>query len=229
MITFGKHAFKGLDTALSGLHDRLQMMGGHIEKMMGIISEALDTPDSKFIEAKAIDREINEAEVQINTAVEEAISKFGPMGEELRFIIASIKVASLLERIADHMKNCVKRLPKINQPLDPAIRSGISQMLGEVRTIVPQSLGLMTDYDPEVVEAIHKQGDQAEAAYKRLLAHLHNTQGGALGAADNTHILMVAKNLERVADMAIDIAKICYFIHTDAKFDKSTAGEGEPS
>jgi phosphate uptake regulator len=64
-----------------------------------------------------------------------------------------------------------------------------------------------------------KHGAQVQASYKNILIRLHGQVTTA--ASDATHILLVAKNLEQTADMAIEIMKIGHYVNFGTKYEKN--------
>ena len=83
--------------------------------------------------------------------------------------------------------------------------------------MLPLALAQVLDYTPEATDALLKHGAIVQQAYRTILIQLHEHQSSA---DDETHILLVAKNLEQIADMAIEIMKTSHFIHFATKFDK---------
>lgn len=222
MLEFEKHAFKGLDQSLKQLHTLLLSMGDSIGKLTEIVQNELENSANQFSDAKAIDKTINDAEGQIDACVSEIISKFNPFGDDLRFVITTIKIASLLERIADLSKNCVKRLPRVAHPLPADIKNGLAEVLVHIREMMPQSLALITRYTTNDAESVMAQAEKAEASYKKVLLNVHRTLEKASDIpADSTHLLLIGKNLERVADIIVDIVKLCHFIHNGKRYEKA--------
>lgn len=219
MITFENHAFRGLDDSLKQLFALQISMSTEIDQLARLLPRGLDVADPEtFHTAKAIDKKINEAEMATDKLVAEIINKFTPMGEELRFVLASVKTAGTLERAADKLKNCIKRLAKVNHPLDPSLHAEISRAITAVRAMLPKALNQMIDYQDDIAQQVLKHGSEVQDSYKRALIHLH-TQGPA-AVTDSTHLLLVSKNLEQAADMAIEIMKIGHYVTFGTKYEK---------
>ena len=219
MISFENHAFKGLDESLKRLFAMQISMVTEVEQLIGLLPRGLEVADPEsFANAKAIDKHINEAELEADKLVAEIINKFTPMGEELRFVLASVKTAGTLERIADKIKNCIKRLNKVNHPLDALVRTELEKAIGAVRAALPKALNQVLDYQHDMVQQILFHGAEAQESYKRILIHLHS-QGGAV-PSDATHILLVAKNLDQAADMAVEVMKIGHYVNFGTKYEK---------
>ncbi len=219
MISFENHAFKGLDDSLKRLFALQISMTTEIEQLVALLPRGLEVADPEsFATAKIIDKHINESELAADKLVAEIINKFTPMGEELRFVLASVKTAGTLERIADKVKNCIKRLAKVNHPLEALVREELSRGIDSLRAVLPKALQQLIDYQHDMTQQILFHGAQMQEAYKRILIHLHS-QGGAV-PSDATHILLVAKNLDQAVDMAIEIMKIGHYVNFGTKYEK---------
>jgi phosphate uptake regulator len=217
MIHFDNHVFKGLDDSLRQLFSLLGAMGGALQDLIDILPHMLNEADeSAVVRAKAIDLSINDREVEADQLVAATIGKYSAIGEDLRFIIGSIKIAGLLEAQADKIKNCIKRLASTAHPLDKTVHQELSAAIKAVRSMVPLSLEQVVNYTPEMTRQMLDAGSVVQRSYRQTLIHLHQQSSGE----DQTRVLLVAKNLDQAADMAIDIMKVGFFIHTGEKFRK---------
>lgn len=222
MIRFDNHAFKGLDDSLQQLFSMLMSMGDSTQQLIALLPPALDSADEHtFGQAKAIDKTVNATEMQVDSAVAAIINKFTIAGEDLRFVLAAIKIAATLERSADKAKNCAKRLSRIQHPLDAAIRGELHTAITALAAMMPLALGQVLEYDPGATQQLLAHGAAVQQAYRSILLRLHTHQSTA---DDETHILLVAKNLEQAADMAVEIMKISHMVHFAAKYDKHANG-----
>jgi phosphate transport system protein len=221
MIRFDNHAFKGLDDSLKQLLELIHAMGAGVEELMGMLPTALESADADtFAAAKAVDKTINSAEMQVDATVAGMINKFTLIGEDLRFALACIKIAGTLERMADKIKNCTKRLSRVVHPLEEVVKGELTTAVAAARAMVPLTLGQVMDYTPEVSQKLLEHGATVQRAYRTILIGLH---AHTRSADDETHILLVAKNLEQAADMAIEIMKVCHFVHTGTKYEKNAS------
>jgi phosphate transport system protein len=127
MIRFDNHAFKGLDESLEQLYAMLTRMGDGTQQLIALLANALEGANEQtFSEAKAIDKTVNDAELQVDSAVAAIINKFTVAGEDLRFVLAAVKLSATLERAADKVKNCTKRLSRVAHPIDATIRAELA-------------------------------------------------------------------------------------------------------
>jgi phosphate uptake regulator len=218
MIQLSNHAFKGLDGALQQLHALLYDMGNGSEQLLRLLPEALAVADAQwFVRAKEIDKTVNETELKVDALVASIINKYSVMGEELRFALAAVKIAGTLERTADKLKNCIKRLGKVGHPMGAEVKRELASATQALAQMVPLSLAQILEYSPERTEQLLTHGAVVQQSYRAILLHLHAHQSSA---DDETHLLLVAKNLDQAADMAIEIMKTCHFLHFNTKFDK---------
>lgn len=221
MIRFDNHAFKGLDDSLRQLFSILTSMGEGTQEMIALLRPALEVADPEFFHrAKEIDKTVNNAELQVDAAVGSIINKFTVMGEDLRFTLAAVKISGTLERAADKVKNCAKRLSRVTHPLDEFVRKELATAIDALAAMLPLALGQVLEYTTEATDALLKHGATVQQSYRAILLHLHAHHSSA---DDETHILLIAKNLEQTADMAVEVMKISHFIHFATKFDKRAA------
>ena len=219
MISFEKHAFKGLDNDLSSVHTAIQQMAALVSDQLTMLDVALNKGLEDNSDAKLIDRKINALETEIEALVASILSKYTLIGDELRFAMTMLKLSGALERMGDMAKNCVKRVVKLVKPVQPnfiqetkALKTLIDQMLSS-------SISLITDYDESKAKALLAQEDEADLIYKKIQLILQQDLGNSARLLETTHMLFIIKNLERMADLTLEIVKLCYYIHHGAKFE----------
>lgn len=221
MIRFDNHAFKGLDEAFKQLFGQLKAMSEGAEQLLALLPEAIACADeSTFLRAKDIDKTVNDSEIAVDAAVAAIINKFTVISEDLRFTLGAVKISGALERASDKIKNCVKRLSRVRHPIEPPVKAELTTACEALTNMVPLALAQVLDYSPEVTEKLLGLGAVVQKSYRSILIHLHahNAQ-----ADDETHLLLVAKNLEQSADMLIEVLKVSHYIHFATKFDKRAA------
>lgn len=218
MIRFDNHAFRGLDEAFKQLFAQLTAMSDGAEALMALLPGALERADeAAFLRAKDIDKTINDAELAVDSAVAAIINKFTVMGEDLRFTLGAVKISGAIERAADKIKNCVKRLSRVHHPIEAAVRTELATATDALKAMLPLAMAQVLDYAPEVTEKLLAHGAVVQKSYRAILIHLH---AHTADADDETHLMLVAKNLEQAADMIVEVLKVAYYIHHATKFDK---------
>lgn len=218
MIRFDNHAFKGLDEALTRLFALLQSMGEAIGQLATLLPEGLEVADPQaFQRAKEIDKTINEAEQSADALVAEIINKYTVIGEDLRFTLGAIKVAGTLERVADKLKNCIKRLGRVHHPMDATLKTELRKAMRALQAMIPLALTQLLDYQAETTQQLLAHGAAVQESYRAVLLKVH---GQGVPTDDVAHLLLVAKNIEQASDMAVEIMKISHMIHFATKYDK---------
>jgi phosphate uptake regulator len=216
MIQFDNHAFKGVDEGLKKLADVQQHMGESILALLALFESSLDSTNLQaFVDAKVIDKTINTDEQLVNATVANMINKFTLVGEELRYTLGSIKTAAALERGADKIKNAIKWLARANYPLNSTMQQSLAEASAALTAMIPLALRQLVDFYPDAAEELLAEADRVQRAYRTILV--------LNSAADSeAPLLLVAKNLEQTADMAVEIMKICHFVHEGSKYEKSS-------
>jgi len=220
VISFEKHAFKGLDSDLSSIYAMIQQMAALVSDQLGMLDAALTKGLQDNSDAKSIDKKINGLELDIEAHVSGILSKYTLIGDELRFTMTMLKLSSTLERMGDMAKNCVKRVVKLIKPVQPAFVSEAHALKNLVDKMLSTSMELIQAYDADKAAALLTQEDEADGLYKKIQLLLQQDMGDSARLLESTHMLFIIKNLERMADLTLEIVKLCYYIHHGAKFEK---------
>ncbi|MEJ0010209.1 MAG: hypothetical protein WDN72_06670 [Alphaproteobacteria bacterium] len=104
------------------------------------------------------------------------------------------------------------------------VKAELAAAVAAVTAMLPLIESQILDYTPERAIALLAHGAAVQKSYRQILLHLHQHRPAQAG--DDQHILLVAKNLEQTADMAVEIMKICHFIHFGTKYEKAKEAQG---
>ncbi len=222
MIKFENHAFKGLDTEFNNLYGMIQQMAGMVSEQLRLFDEALSEQIRDNADAKQLDKKINALEIEIENAVAAILSRYTLIGDELRFTVTMLKLSSTLERMGDMAKNCVKRTVRLVRPVQPAFVSEAHSLKKLIDTMLMSSMSLVQEYDETKAVALLAQEDEADGLYKKTQLLLQQDLGDHAQLVESTHMLFIIKNLERMADLALEIVKLCHYIHLGSKFERPT-------
>lgn len=223
-MRFDNHAFQGFDAALIQLLETEQSMGQLIDAMIGLLGQGIkDRNPEHHVVAKGIDKDVNDSEAAAERLALDIIAKYSAAGDELRFVIGSIKITGTLERIADKVKNCIKRAGRVSQPQEDYVLVDMIEEIEAVREMVPLALSQLKEFNDERARDLLNHGATVQHSYRQTIVKLNQQRNNEQDAADDTHLLLIAKNLEQAADMAVEIMKICHHIHFGTKFDKASA------
>ena len=210
------HTVKAFDEDITKLRGLISEMGGLAELSIQEALDALVKGDEEL--AKGVierDRKIDELENAVDRLTVRVIALRAPMADDLREIIAAIKIAGVTERIGDYAKNIAKRVGRIEgkshfEPLTllPAMGEIAAEMVHDVLTAYAAR-------DPAMAAEVIERDDKVDAFYDSIFRNLvsHMVENPAtIGTA--AQMLFIARNLERIGDHATNIAEMVYYSAT---------------
>ncbi len=196
------------------LQIRLLEMGGLVEAAIHASVGALTARDEN--QAQTVLRNearINQLEMQIDRLALDLLAGPQAKGDNLRFLTSAIKINSDLERMGDLAVNIVERaISLIHQPpVKPLI--DIPQMAKLAESMVRRSLDAFVRRDPEMAHSVLLSDDAVDdlrdGIYRELVQFMHDDPATISRALD---LIFVARNLERIADHATNIAEDVVFL-----------------
>ena len=210
------HTVKAFDEDIIRLRGLVSEMGGLAEVAIGEAMDALVKGSHSLAEAViARDKRIDALEQQIDQLTVRTIALRAPMADDLREIIASLKIAGMIERIGDYAKNIAKRANGIKEraqfePLTllPAMAEIAGEMVREVLTAYAARDAVAA---VSVIERDAKVDAFYDSIFRNLVSHMMETPATISSAAE---LLFVARSLERIGDHATNIAEMVYFAAT---------------
>ena len=214
MATTG-HTVKAFDEELDHLRATVSEMGGLAEAAIRDAMEALVRRDSAAAgEVVERDRRIDTLEAEIERQAVQIIALRAPMADDLREVIAALKIASMVERIGDYAKNIAKRVPQVEdskiRPL--SLLPEMARIAGEmVHNVLDAFAARDAAKAQQVCERDAAVDDFYNSIFRALLTHMMENPHNITPA---THLLFVARNLERIGDHATNVAEMVYFAAT---------------
>jgi len=208
-----KHIVSSYAQELERLDNLILEMGGRVEAQLSAAMEAIVQRNSE--KAKLVieaDVEIDRLESQINELTINLLALRQPMASDLRRIVSAIKIAGDLERFGDYSKNMAKRTLVINSA--PAIRPvfGIARMSERVQGMLDNVLEAHVNGDVEKAKRVWSSDEEVDDAYnslfRELLTYMMEDPRNITVA---THLLFVAKNIERMGDLVTNIAETIHY------------------
>ncbi|WP_310476428.1 phosphate signaling complex protein PhoU [Sandarakinorhabdus sp.] len=213
MAEFAAHTVKSFDEDIAQLRAVITRMGGLCETQ---IAQSVDALMSRNAEAaQAIidnDKRLDALEAEAEALAVRIIALRAPLADDLREIVAALKIAGVLERIGDYAKNIAKRstVVALSQPVAPAVI--IPEMARVVVEIIRDTLDAFVDRDPVKALALLQRDQQVDEYYNSLFrALLTFMMENPHYITPSTHLLFVAKNLERIGDHATSVAEMVYY------------------
>ncbi|MEC9346534.1 MAG: phosphate signaling complex protein PhoU [Pseudomonadota bacterium] len=215
------HIMSAYEDELTRLNNLVLEMGGRVESQLSAAMDALIKRDSVAAERLiAYDREVDQLEEQINDLAVRMLALRQPVASDLRTIVAVLKIAGDLERMGDYAKNISKRTLVINQA--PPIRAvgSLPRMTDRVQVMLDSALTAFVKHDADAAEVIWKQDEAVDESYnslfRELLTYMMEDPRNITAA---THLLFIAKNIERLGDLVTNIAETIHFIASGERME----------
>lgn len=208
-------------TRLEALRRKLILMSGEVEKQIRAAIEAHTAGSlEKARQVIANDEEIDRLENQIEEETIQLLALEQPVAIDLRFLVAVLKINNDLERIGDHAVNIAESAERLagKPPFAPAIE--IPAMSEMVQGMLRQSLDAFIARDAALAKQVIRKDDlldaKNEGVIRQLLTYMAETPSLISHCLE---LISVSKNLERVGDLATNIAEDTIFI-AEAKLVK---------
>ncbi len=209
------HTIKAFDDELRQLRANISQMGGLAEAAIRESMQALTQRNNEAAaEIVARDAQIDALEAEVERSVINIIALRAPMADDLRDIIAALKIAGAVERIGDYARNIAKRVPTLSgsriEPL--SLLPEMARIAGEmVKNVLDAYAARDAAKAAAVVERDQALDDFYNSIFRALLTYMMENSHNITAA---THLLFVAKNLERIGDHATNIAEMVYYAAT---------------
>ena len=195
---------------LEELKERMLFMSSLVEKAIHTSLEALNNRNETLATQVLVDMEpqINELHLELDDRALQLLALQQPMAMDLRFITATMKINSDLERMGDQAVNIAQRaLSIVAQPaLKPLI--DIPRMADIAKGMVRDALDAFVRRDTELARQVVLRDDEVDSyrdlIFRELIAHMIRDPRHILQALD---LILVSRNLERIADHATNIAE----------------------
>lgn len=211
-----EHTVKAFDEDITRLRGLIAEMGGLAEVAIGEAMTALVRGDDQLAsEVVARDKRIDALEIEVDKLAVRVIALRAPMADDLREVIAALKIAGVVERIGDYAKNIAKRVGKIEdrkrfEPLTllPTMGDLAAAMVRDVLTAYAAR-------DPVLAAEVVARDDKVDAFYdsifRNFVSYMIEKPETISTAAQ---LLFVARNIERIGDHATNVAEMVYYAAT---------------
>lgn len=209
------HASRGAyDGQLQVLSNTLVRLGGLAEAQIAGAMQSLVKRDSalacRIVEA---DRKVDAVEADVQAQAVRLLALRQPVAVDLRHVVGALKIASDLERVADYATNVAKRVLVLNQtePLKPV--AAVPYMARLVQGLITDVLDAYVEWDVEKARSVWRRDERVDDMYNSLFREaVTYMMEDARNITPCTHLLFIAKNIERIGDHATNIAETVYYL-----------------
>ncbi len=202
------------ESDIEAVRQKLLLMGGKVEEMIAGVDAALvqrDDDEAKRI--RKMDDEVDALEVELDRQIEQIMVRRQPVATDLRLMVAAMKITNDLERMGDCAVNIAKATLVINReaPLKPYI--DLPRMAAVAREMVRDSLDAFVRGDADLARRIVLRDEDVDDIYKQLFRELLTFMiERPRNVARALHLLLIARNYERIADHAANVAEDVVFL-----------------
>jgi phosphate transport system protein len=208
-----EHMVKSYEQELKRLGGLLTEMGGMVENQVALAAEAIVTRDgeaaARVVEA---DPKVDAVEREVEQFVIRLLALRQPMAGDLRQIVAALKITGDLERIGDYAANVAKRSIVLDQFSLPYSLTGLSQMARLVQDHLKLIIDAVGDKDTDKAMEVWRSDQLVDDLYNAIFRELVTyMMEDPRNITPCTHLLFIAKNLERIGDHSTNIAETLYY------------------
>jgi phosphate transport system protein len=215
-----EHIVKSYEQDLKRLQGMITEMGGMVESQVALACQAvLDSHDGGGAAARAMeaDPKVDAREREIEQFVIRLLALRQPLAQDLRLIVAALKMTTDIERIGDYATNVAKRSLVLAQHNAPYALAGLAHMSRLVQENLKQVIDAIGPGDTEKALQVWRTDEAIDEIYNALFRELVTyMMEDPRNITSCTHLLFIAKNLERIGDHATNIAETIFYAVTGA-------------
>ncbi|MDE2792617.1 MAG: phosphate signaling complex protein PhoU [Paracoccaceae bacterium] len=210
----GPHIVSAFDKDLVAIQARISEMGGLAEDMLSLAVDAIRSRDVALAEQVIrMDDRLDALELEVEDVAQVTIALRQPMAQDLRDLLAALKIATTLERIGDLSENIARRAIYLAGRKRVRLSSSIVRMGRQTSQQLSEVLNAYIARDTEAARGIWLRDVELDDTYNALFREvvtymMEDPRTIGLGS----QMLFVAKNLERIGDHTTHIAESVYYI-----------------
>jgi phosphate transport system protein len=216
MSTGTRHTAKAFDEDMDQIRGLIAEMGARAETAVTNAMKALLSNDRELAQTtRADDKIIDRLETEIEKLVVQTIALRAPMADDLRELVAALKIAAVIERIGDYAKNISKRVGQLETNNFLTTNDQLRRMGDIAGEMVRNTMDAYARRDIELARAVTIRDEAVNQLYKNLFVDFIGfVAKNPQSATEIAHLLYISKNLERVGDHATNWAHMIYFTET---------------
>lgn len=223
-----EHTVKAFDDDLTELRGMISEMGGRAEQALDQALRALATHDLELArQVVAGDKRIDEIEAEVERRVVQVMALRAPMADDLREMVAVLKIAAVVERIGDYSKNIARRIPQMTVNRSSEAVALLQSMAAIAKEMVHDVLDAFAARDADVAVRVSDRDQAVDDFYSsifRTLVTFMMENPRTIG--ESAQLLFVARSIERIADHATNVAEMVYYAVTGGRLaDRERASD----
>lgn len=211
-----KHILSSFEADLTRLRDMIAVMGGLVETELADAVTALLNHDSELASRVVqMDAQVDTEERAIEQFAVRVLALRQPVADDLRQVVVALKVTTDLERVGDYAANVAKRTLVLNQAGSTYPLASLAQMARLVQEGLKTTIDAISEADPVKAISVWRADQMIDDLYTTIFRELITyMMEDPRNISACTHLLFIAKNLERIGDHATNIAELTYYAAT---------------
>jgi phosphate transport system protein len=208
-----EHIVRSFEVELNRLRGMLSEMGGLVEEQVAsACSSVIEQDTDTAARAVETDPRVDQMEYEIEQFAIRLLALRQPMAQDLRLIVAAFKISGDLERIGDYAANVGKRSIVLEQFRLPSTLTGLENMSRLVQENLKTVMDAVGESDADKALEVWNSDERIDDIYNALFRELVTyMMEDPRNITPCTHLLFIAKNLERIGDHATNIAENLYY------------------
>jgi len=202
-------------------HDELSQLKEHVLEMSGKAEQAVGRAVDAFISrdremARSViirDADIDTLEVEIGDQITNLLARHQPVARDLRLVLAALKISNDVERVGDHAVNIAQSARTLSKLDASEPDPELGEMAQCAREMLASALTAFVRGDAALGREVCRQDDRVDALHRSIFQAWMTRMGDrpeVMGVA--MEFMRVSRNLERVADLATNIAEDVVFL-----------------
>lgn len=207
------HIVKSFDEELEDVRNTIVEMGGLAESQLEAAVRSLTERNTELaLKTIDADKAVDNLEQEVDNKAIRVLALRNPVADDLRLVISALKIASILERVADYAANISKRVIALNTSPSLAPISSIPRMGDMVRRMIDDTLKAYAVGDPDLAYDVWKRDQEVDQLYNSMFRELLTfMMEDPRSITSCTHLIFMAKNIERIGDHMTNIAEIIIY------------------
>lgn len=224
-----RHIVTSYGQELQHLRTLMTEMGGMVESQVALATQAIVSGDPAVAtQAVELDASVDAQDREAEQLVIRMLALRQPMASDLRQIVAAMKITAALERIGDYAKNMARRSIVLGQYRLPFSMAGLANMSRLVQENLKLVIDALGENDAGKARQVWVSDQAIDEIYNSIFRELVTyMMEDARNITPCTHLLFIAKNLERIGDHATNIAEhVHYAVTGEALTEQRPKGDG---
>ena len=209
------HISSAYNEDLIHINSKIVEMGGLCEQIIDNTNLSIKDNNVQLAEkAVILDEKLDYLENEINESVIKAIALRQPVADDLRVLFSAIKISGAFERVGDLCKNIAKRTQLLTDEYQIDIRRQIFELGEKVKKQLTRSINSYTNQDIKLATKVWKNDYKIDQMYTDLFENLLVYLKKKKRVASGSHLMIIAKNYERIGDHTTHIGEMTHFAIT---------------